>query len=153
MKLRIMSKRDAENFKEEGYHCISLISLIETEMINPIFEETLSIRVDDITDKIQKDMIESGFKEYEQYILFNDSMKAKIIDFIDTHRPKKLVVHCSMGVSRSSAVSCLVLSHCQLCYDKIIESSKYMPNKYILDFVDHKSKTLLDYVRGDSNDA
>lgn len=146
MNIKIMSKKDAEKFNEKGYYCVSLISLIETEMKNSIFEDVLSIRVDDITKKIKEDMIADGFDDYKQYILFNEKMKEDIINFVKVNNIDKLVVHCSMGISRSSSVACLILSELSLDYDWIIKSDLHTPNRYICGFIDNKSELMTKHI-------
>lgn len=71
---------------------------------------------------------------YNRYRLFNEYMARELIDFIERNDFDEINIHCSAGISRSSAL--------MICVSKIIgneeieqeiyKSSRFIPNQLVL---------------------
>lgn len=161
MKIQIMSKNMAEkHIGGRGVQCISLTSSIETDLVNPRFNNILRITVDDITPNTLLSYIrKQAWEELNFCNIFDSKMLEKIKGF-SSHIKRNmaqgldttLVVHCSAGISRSSAVACLVMEHLNLDYDWVFKDNKYEPNKHICGFLKNKSEVMKKYLEVDSID-
>lgn len=96
----------------------------EIQNINE-YVDVLELYFDDITSK----------RDDEKFVLFDEDMGCKLIHFINRNKFDEIVVHCSMGVSRSSALMiCIsrILNLPQIEED-IIKSGRFCPNKLVLE--------------------
>ena len=101
----------------------------------------------DILELYFEDINRYSDKLNNEYTLFNKEMVYKIIKFIENNDFDEIVVHCSAGISRSSAVMIVVSRILGINeIERMICSSKhYLPNKLVIktfEEVNYKIKAL-----------
>ena len=86
--------------------------------------DVLELYFDDITDE----------RVDKKFVLFNRDMSYKLIDFINKNEFDEIVVHCAMGISRSSALMICISKILNLpqIEEVIIKSNRFNPNKLVL---------------------
>ena len=88
------------------------------------YTDVLELYFDDITDE----------RVDKKFVLFNRDMSYKLIDFINKNEFDEIVVHCAMGISRSSALMICISKILNLpqIEEVIIKSNRFNPNKLVL---------------------
>lgn len=112
-----------------------LISIVDDSNLKLDFYNkyinVLKLTIDDIDTCLIKDIY---LKNYE---VFNEIHYKKIINFIELNNNiNEIVIHCSLGVSRSPAIGIGLCKYLGLEDEflKMINSNKYMPNLNILSY-------------------
>lgn len=63
--------------------------------------------------------------------LMSDKDAKTVVDFVETYKDKRILVHCDAGISRSSAVAAAILKHYTGNDDMIFDSRWYNPNRWV----------------------
>lgn len=134
-KILVFSHKDFNKFcKENNFNDYNVdnetdyafISIINTEECQKLLKTTdeehwfkephnnvLNLEFEDITDNDKR------LDEYGEYLtLFDSEMASKIIDFVEEHLGKTLVIHCKAGRSRSQAVFRFITDYYDDVYGK-----------------------------------
>ena len=81
-----------------------------------------------------------NLKKCDQYILFDDDLARRIVEFVEENRNAAVwIVHCSAGVSRSGAVSKWLKDWLQVRYGidaNNVDGRYASPNPYVLMILD-----------------
>lgn len=119
----LLSTRDLEE------DCI-IISINNSGEKTPIFDNThikgvLALTFDDIT----LEFVNKGSKGK----LMELSDVEKIKTFIDTYKNTitNIYIHCTMGISRSGAVGCILARYLNGDDMYLFKTGKYLPNEYV----------------------
>lgn len=135
MKVTIKNLYNIENYIPNEKSI--LISIIDNEETNIDFYnkyiKVLKLDIDDIDICIYKDI------DFEKYNIFNINHYNKIIEFIQEDDINEIVIHCSLGISRSPAIAIGICKYLRLedQYKKIRNSNKFFPNLYILSYFEN----------------
>lgn len=126
MNIKTYSKAEIEQGVGNGDYLISILSTVETplsESVKSKYKKVLELRFDDIT------------KEYDGLTLFGEEHLKKIIEFVNPILGESLDIHCSAGISRSTAVALGIAD--VYYYDSVIfdmlNNKCINPNKHILE--------------------
>lgn len=63
--------------------------------------------------------------------LMSDEDAKTVVDFVETYKDKRILVHCDAGISRSSAVAAAILKHYTGDDSMIFDSRWYNPNRWV----------------------
>lgn len=92
------------------------------------YKAVLELYIDDIREVNDKEC-------YSQFKIFTSLHVMKLIDFIHEHDFDEVNVHCSAGISRSSAIMICISKILNLkeIEETILNSNCYLPNPLIID--------------------
>lgn len=96
---------------------------------NPHIKDVLALTFDDIT----LEFVNKGSKGK----LMELSDTEKIKEFIDTYKNTitNIYIHCTMGISRSGAVGCVLSRHLNNDDMYLFRTGKYLPNEYVYELM------------------
>lgn len=122
------------NYKTKG-KCPILIRALE-----PSYKDKIPYSIDTIDEYI--DILELYFEDISEYMedyqdkytLFNVEMAYKLIEFVNKNKFDEIVIHCSAGISRSSALMICVSRILGLhsIEKEICKSGRFYPNKLVI---------------------
>lgn len=110
--------------------------------LEPSYKEYCPYKISKINE--YKDVLELYFEdirdvppeEYkDRFKLFDKSMAQQLLDFINSNEIEEVIVHCSAGISRSSALMiCIskILGRDDL-EEQILNCGRYYPNEVVLE--------------------
>jgi predicted protein tyrosine phosphatase len=96
---------------------------------NPNRVAVLELKFSDIDGKGYRTWSKNDQEKHKG--IFEDSHAQQIVDFIHTHSPDKVVVHCNAGISRSAGVAAAIAKFLTGSDECIFKDNRYLPNMYV----------------------
>ena len=130
--INIMSKQECILYstKDLDYDCIA-ISINDSNCNTVIYnnskiKDILKIHFDDITQEVK-----DKYKCNGKLVTIEDFQQIKT--FVDKYKDNihTIIVHCTMGVSRSGAIGCLLARYLNKSDMYLFEKGKYIPNETV----------------------
>jgi predicted protein tyrosine phosphatase len=98
---------------------------------NPNRVAVLELKFYDLDgNKVAADWSEEDINKYG-HGLFTMDQAVQIVDFIQTHNPDKVIVHCDAGISRSAGVAAAIAKVITGSDEVIFNDNRYIPNRYV----------------------
>lgn len=96
------------------------------------YENVLELYFDDIWEVTSN-------RAYDRFNLFNEDMAKELINFINKNEFDEINVHCSAGISRSSALMICIskIINKPEIEEEIINCESFIPNKLVLNVFDN----------------
>jgi len=135
----VLSRFDASQYCKDPHKTDSAIISISTPNIDYFYlkvEPTDENRVVAILNLEFMDADRPGDNDvYGNPTTISDLMSDKdaktVVDFVETYKDKRILVHCDAGISRSSAVAAAILKHYTGDDSMIFDSRWYNPNRWV----------------------
>lgn len=147
-KLYILSKHEVNYFEKERKTYVIRIEDNEGQLNDLPFEPEglLSLYFHDISLQV----IHSNINIPDNWIIFNDNLANKLINFLDSISLEEdidVVIHCYAGFSRSSAVALVLAWYFnKQNIEKSILNSHYTPNTLVLSIMNKKLNFQKDFI-------